>query len=384
MPGTWWVGRRELDADQRALISLPLDDSVFVVGPPGSGKTNLLLLRANYLFKSDLHNIVVVTFTRALREFIVGGAANYAFPASRIKTCRAWQIDLLKQYGREIDPCDDFEEEQQRLTREVSDLIASEGLSNIYDALLLDEAQDYTPDQIRVFRSLTERLFCVADERQKIYHRPDPMKTIQECIGKAHRLRFHYRNGACICRVADEIAKGWLGYQPLVRTSNYPEATNPSSVDATECASIEAQAASVLARLSAQLRAFPDEPIGILCPTHAALDSVWDVISKSPHAGSACLLRGGEPLPADKRVLAMTFHSAKGLEFRALHLVACEQLARFKNSRRLAFMAVTRAKTSLSVYHTGELPPFFDAALRVLEPPSEPPTLDELFGGRKQ
>jgi len=47
MNGAWWVGSSELDSDQRTIISLPPDNSVLVTGPPGSGKTNLLLLRAN-------------------------------------------------------------------------------------------------------------------------------------------------------------------------------------------------------------------------------------------------------------------------------------------------------------------------------------------------
>ncbi|HEX7379931.1 MAG TPA: hypothetical protein VF278_22600, partial [Pirellulales bacterium] len=100
MSGTWWVGKNDLDADQRNIIRLLPDESALITGPPGCGKTNLLLLRANYLHLAGKRNLVVVVFTRSLREFIARGANQYDFPGSKIMTCRQWQLDLLRQYGR--------------------------------------------------------------------------------------------------------------------------------------------------------------------------------------------------------------------------------------------------------------------------------------------
>ena len=211
MNGTWWVGPNDLDEDQRSIISLPPDDSILVTGPPGSGKTNLLLLRANYLYLAGQRNIVVVTFTRSLREFIAGGAARYDFPDSKIMTCRGWQYDFLRQYGRSVTPSGDFETDREAFLSAMTDLTDKLRLANIFDAILLDEAQDYTPDEIRLFTRLTERLFCVADERQKIYDGEDSIDAIKSYVGEPHVLRFHYRNGVNICRVADEIAKRWHG-----------------------------------------------------------------------------------------------------------------------------------------------------------------------------
>jgi ATP-dependent exoDNAse (exonuclease V) alpha subunit len=49
----------------------------------------------------------------------------------------------------------------------------------------------------------------------------------------------------------------------------------------------------------------------------------------------------------------MTVHSAKGSEFRAVHLLEGEA---FKpHNRELAFTAATRAKTEVSVYHVNPL-----------------------------
>ena len=45
----WWAKKEQLDPHQVKLIEdLPLDGNHLVVGPPGSGKTNILLRRAQF------------------------------------------------------------------------------------------------------------------------------------------------------------------------------------------------------------------------------------------------------------------------------------------------------------------------------------------------
>jgi superfamily I DNA/RNA helicase len=258
-------------------------------------------------------------------------------------------------------------------------------LNKIFDAILLDEAQDYTPDEIRLFTRLAERLFCVADERQKIYQGDQSIDTITKLIGSPYELRFHYRNGVKICRVADEIAKRWHGYQPLRETSNYDERTNPSTVDCFQRGTIKEQVELIMERLTTQRVAFPEELIGILCPTVDSMNRVWEIISRSAHSDVSFLLHGSvrDVFPVNKQVIVSTFHAAKGLEFRALHLVGCDELRSFGNNRRMAFTAVTRAKTALSVYHNAKIHPYFDAAIRSLEPALRKPSMNEIFGGTR-
>ena len=90
MGDTWWIGEDQLDDEQKDVIGLPLDSSFLITGPPGCGKTNLLLLRANYLTLAGLPNIAIVVFTRSLQEFIASGGHQYAFPASKIMTSRGF------------------------------------------------------------------------------------------------------------------------------------------------------------------------------------------------------------------------------------------------------------------------------------------------------
>ena len=91
----------------------------------------------------------------------------------------------------------------------------------------------------------------------------------------------------------------------------------------------------------------------------------------------------GESLPEDKNIVISTFHAAKGLEFRAVHLMACEELRRIGNNRKLVFTAVTRAKTALSFYHSSDLHDYLDSAIHSLEPQPDPPALSKVFGRKR-
>jgi hypothetical protein len=142
MAGAWWLGENDLDEDQKGVIEIAAEGNHLVVGPPGSGKTNILLLRAKYLTLADTPNIAIVVFTKTLSRFIASGGRDYGFPADKITTCAKWQRELLREYGalRAI-PSGSFEEQRSHLTQQLSSLVAKRNLSNLYDAILQSAGQ---------------------------------------------------------------------------------------------------------------------------------------------------------------------------------------------------------------------------------------------------
>lgn len=274
MNGTWWRGQGELREEQISAIDLPAEGNYLITGPPGSGKTNILLLRANYLTLIGKSNIKVVVFTKTLQQFIASGGRGYDFSAEKIMTSRKMFIDLLFQYGRSEEIPSDFDEGRRFLIAKVNDLVNDEDLGKVYDAILLDEAQDYLPQEIELFRRLSEQLFAVADSRQKIYEGTDPLQTLRENATE-RPLRYHYRNGREICKVADCLARDKDGFEKMLSTCQYNEDEMPSSVATPFRGTLEAQAQQIVVSLKQQLRAYPGEQLAVISPKKDTLREVW-------------------------------------------------------------------------------------------------------------
>jgi len=381
MNGTWWVKQGQLDDDQKQIFTLSIDEDHLVKGPPGSGKTNLLLLRGKQLIGSNIPDIVVVVHTRTLQEFIRSGAPNYGIPASKIVTFRRLGTDLLYRVGASVTLPGNFDTSRDVLVDALQAQIASGRIQKEYSCVLVDEAQDFLPGEIAVLRALGQHFFGVADSRQKIYKGQDSIKQLENSVNTV-KLPFHYRNGQKICIVADGLAKFPATEPTLLATSKYPESKLPSTVDPLPFATLEEQCDELLTRLDTQIKAYPGEFIGIVCPRGEDLDVVVDRLRNSQFADELVVQtseEGYEAFDQQRRVCVCKLHSAKGLEFRAFHILAADGLKKFPMQRELAFMGVTRAKTSLCIYHSGDLPSYLEGALSKLKPNTPVVGIDALL-----
>jgi superfamily I DNA/RNA helicase len=390
MSETWWVDQSELDDDQIEVIGLGPDGSYLVIGPPGSGKTNLLLLRANYLCRSGMPDVRILVFTRTLREFIASGADRYSFSPDKIKTYNAWAREFLRESGIKLEKYNDFKDERANLLNQLQYVVERDQISGLHNAILLDEAHDYLPEEIEILRRFGKTFFAVADSRQQIYQKDLSIECLRASVDRTIELRLHYRNGINICKFADKIMEGKGIYQPLEPTSNYDEDLRPSRVQVYKCLDINDECEKIIGEVKTQMQAYPNELIGIICPKREELMQFWKLISQSPIA-PFCILQDYESgyMSFDEKrpIIICTLHSAKGLEFRAVHLAACETFKSFDTNRSMTFTGITRAKTSLSLYYDGygrlRLYPYLEKAIFALSPRVGRPKIAEAFGRRK-
>jgi superfamily I DNA/RNA helicase len=382
---TWWIDDEDLSEEQSNVIDLPIGKSYLIFGPPGSGKSNLLLLRANFLYLAQHTNIQIVVFTRTLQEFIGSGGKQYDFPKDKIKTSTKFFQDLLYRYGVSVSLPATFEERRAVLLHEVTKLVDSKHLKDVYDTILLDEAQDYLPEEIGLFRRLCKYLFATADSRQKIYKGDDAIAALSKSVDEEINLELHYRIGLKICKVADALMKDSDQYNPLEPGCQYDEGSDPSKVEVVHCADLQEQGNKIVDSLRLQAKTYPDQLLGVICPKHEALEEIKGIIANSDLASMTVMQGEGDVIHflPDKQICVSTIHAAKGLEFRTVHIPAAEGIRRFPHQRNLAFTAITRAKTTVSVYHTANLPGYLEDALHAND--SKPlPDKKRAFGGKKK
>ena len=383
MTGAWWIGEADLDDDQKMVIQLPLEGRFLITGPAGSGKTNMLLLRANYLYKAGLANLGIIVFTRGLKNFLQSGAHQYSFPPDRIRTSTSLLVRFLHEKGISYQPSGNFNHDRLHLLHESQRVLDRETGGPEYEALLVDEAQDYTPDEIDLFGRLTKNLFFVADRFQKIYDGADPIGAIEKIVTKSIPLQFHYRNGRKICKLADELMAGSEDYVPRAGSSQYKESWRPSSVDFLPNLTIDQQVQAAIPVLETQLQAYPGESLAVLCPRREELNAVIRLLRASPLANRCSFSDNDDSIQfSDHRpIVVCTAHLAKGLEFTCVHILGAELVENFRDKqKKLAYTAVTRAKTSLRIYHQNTLPRSLDRARAALAGPPQLPSLNSIFG----
>ncbi|TCQ14627.1 ATP-binding domain-containing protein [Rhizobium sp. PP-CC-3G-465] len=382
MEASWWKDLGQLDEDQTKVISLGDNIDHLVIGPPGCGKTNLLLLRAAYLHKKGTKNIKVLAFGRVLKEFISSGTAHYPFAPDKVQTFMRWAYEVLAANGVSLEEEDEFDKIRDAMFARLAEIAAEGKSENIYDVILLDEAQDYSAEEVEIVRSFGERIFAVGDNNQAITNKTGALEKLEALGSKKSPLRHHYRNGIKICRVADGIKNILEHPDGMETTSNYDEGTYPSTVEAIGGLSIEEQVKEALPRIKTQLQAYPGEMIGVLCPRGKDLKAVAATLFASNLANEVQVQRAGEYTSMDESfpIVVSTVQGAKGLEFRAVHLMAADKLKNFAKQRNLTYTAVTRAKTTLVVYHDTALAGYLEKGLRACEivKPVEP-DLKDLF-----
>ncbi|WP_159642577.1 3'-5' exonuclease [Sphingorhabdus sp. 109] len=247
----------------------------------------------------------------------------------------------------------------------LTDWIGQKGLDQLpYSHIVVDEAQDLTVAQVRFLaqagQNRKDALFLAGDIGQRIFRLPFSWAKLGIDIrGRSHSLKVNYRTSHQIRAMADRLLPPSItdmdgieeGRRGTVSVFDGVEPTVVLAKDENdECAKVAAWLESCIEADIAQSQ------IGLLVRSDGQLG----------RARNAAKAAGLDPR-SENGVAIITMHDAKGLEFRAVAAMACdedvlpdptrlamigdpaEMETAFETERHLLYVACTRARDKLLV-----------------------------------
>ncbi len=227
-----------------------------------------------------------------------------------------------------------------------------------FDHIILDEAQDLAPAELRFFAALApagpDALFLAGDMGQRIFQHPYSWASLGVDVrGRSHTLKVCYRTSQQIRQAADHLLPAVLREVDGIedeRRGILSVFDGPAPL-VEVCENADAERTTVRATVTAWLEdGVAASEIGIFVRTP-------DLIGRARAA-----LNG---LPGAAAITTVPMHLAKGLEFRAVVVMACDQGVLpldervadaadeaelddiYETERRLLYVACTRAREHL-------------------------------------
>ena len=314
-----------------------------------------------------------------------GGGVNAQgqelFPKECVVTIEEWIRSLYKHHHESIpdDNGQDFAERKRSLAKGAMDFRNGDYLPE-FDTLFVDEAQDLMIEEVELMQQWSSVLCFVGDDRQKIHAESDGLDGVRQVEQlKERTLPFHYRLAPEICRVVDRILVP-QGGGTLEETSHY-EGPQPGTVESNGPLARIEQMHLAATKLSEQIRVYGDlikngDKLGIIVGKKESRETVHQYLEDDPAlTGLSKIIRSREgsddpfdpTIDPDVQICILTVRGCKGLEFRTVHWLFCEELEHYQTKEDY-YTVVTRAKTRVDFYFENRLPlPLTQAYARPVE-----------------
>ena len=329
--------------EQQATAALVEDAEVLQVsGPPGSGKTLVLVARARWMASQHPNwRIIFVCFNKGLVPYISNLVTDH--PTIEVMT--------FNRFGEQSGARFAYNDELAAAKAYARAKIAGIGL--VCDALFIDEWQDFCPSWIDFCFDVVRRghggISLAGDGAQAIYQHSEPARSL---IGKKVLkviLRLPYRSTRQILEFTQALDGDFA-------TMGMNDAPDGEPVDLVYADDWNAQADAAVWEVQRILSEgqWPANQVAVLATRKSLVSRIEDRLNNreidfSMSAGEA--LGAGSDLSG--HILLSTVHATKGLEFGVVILVGLDAIERKESDpdngqkMRIGYVGPTRARDRL-------------------------------------
>jgi len=319
-------------------------------------------LTPDYLLE-EIGTVIESRELTTLEDYQATSRAGRRVPLNRVQRQAIWH---LREHLNQHLAAQGVETWEQLRSRG-ADLLRTMENPPVYDAVIVDEAQDLPPNTLRFLVQLCQapnRLFITADANQSIYgssFRWGDVHSDLKFVGRTGILRTNHRTTAEIDTAAHHyLQSGLLDDEPVER--QYINYGPPPAVRAVADTAAEGQLLAQFCRMAAREFRLGIDACAILTPSER---SGKDIAGQLSYLGLEATFMGSKELDLTKTgVKVLTLKGAKGLEFPIVAIAgfigsrfpympkdtpeaAAQEI--LNRERRTLFVGMTRAMRALLV-----------------------------------
>ena len=365
-----------LDDNQEAIARNCCSGCHLIRGPSGSGKTLILVHKAAFLkrYRPEIHNILFlcfnITLVNTIKRLLAGKGVGLG--PGGVEVYHFFEL-CSRILGENVQYEKEGAEYYQLVEEET--LLKLKERPRQYDAILVDEGQDFTSGMIEIVLSLldpeTQNLTVAVDESQNIYGREPLWQAQLQGKLRIDEISGMYRNTSEIRRFALNFLKGNAFSKPAA-PSVYCETHGPKP-EVKQFKDLD----RVLAFVADRIKVLHDQgeyPLSEFAILYANRSFAPAQTLSGPELVMATLESRGvmsQWVSEDYRakraydittdeVSISTIHSAKGLDYACVFLLGLDGLLSAncteEQIRKLVYVGITRARHRLAIPHIDRTP----------------------------
>jgi superfamily I DNA/RNA helicase len=353
----WMVPADQLDDDQNNFLNAEFNSksNQWINGFPGSGKSILLMhTLAKILEQEPSASICIIYFTHSLKQMYIVG-----------------RIELGINYGRVL----------------FKTYLQYQKKPEYFDYILCDEVQDLTPSVLRLMKDNCRKLYLSGDPNQSIFkdnpQTEEPVVNPKEIGGITNATEYQLTTIHRLTKSVIEIISHLMPSMEIL-SSKRSAKKNDVTPRLAKFDDKESEVNYIIEKAFETIEV--EKSIVILLPTHNYIENFSSLYAESRNfevfSGSKNSNRHDYELfnrhyhnlklhyvgnsygdlhkaSNEGKIILMTYHSAKGLDFDSVYLPFLDENA-YISSKILFMVGLSRSKETLTLSYSGSAHDYLD------------------------